>query len=217
METFLQDVRFGLRMLAKSPAYTIVAVRTLALGIGANAAIFSVVNAFLLGPLPVKDARELVVLGHVLPENLARPEPNAAAQNPLVAGIFLALTMLVLLVACVNVANLQLVRATLRQKEMTIRAALGAGQIRLVRQLLTESVLLALTGAAAGAAVGAWGSRLLASIPLPGDLPFRFDFSMDWRVFGYVAAIALAAGIAVGLVPARRAARVDPMVALRYE
>ena len=414
METLFQDVRFGLRMLGKSPAFTIVAVLTLALGIGANAAIFSVVNALLLRPLPVKDPQELVVLGvkhegnqdahalsyadfedyrkssdafrdlagywanfvglsaegraervtvcyvtpnyfeflgvnaaigrairpdeglkprtepvivlghrywqkrfggdravvgksvnangravtivgvlpewfhctyalvdfdvymplvmavldktdepalvrrdehrlhtlgrlkpgvtiqqaqasveviarqleaqypdtnktvtiHVFPENLARPEENAAAENPLVAGIFLALTLLVLLVACVNVANLQLVRATLRQKEITIRAALGAGQMRLVRQLLTESVLLALLGAVAGAAAGAWGSRLLASIPLPGDLPFHFDFSLDWRVFAYVAAIALAAGIAVGLVPAVRAARTNLSEAL---
>ena len=152
---------------------------------------------------------------HLFAENLARPEPSGAAQNPLVASVFLLLTLLVLLVACVNVANLLLVRATRRQKELAIRAALGAAPVRLVRQLLTESVILAVAGGAAGIVLGLWVSRLMEQIRLPGDLPFRFEFGLDWRVFAYVAGVALLAGIIVGVLPAWRASRTDVNEALR--
>jgi predicted permease len=152
---------------------------------------------------------------YLYPETLARPEPESSRHNPLVAAIFLALVTLVLLLACVNVANILLVRATTRRKELAIRSAMGAGRTRIIRQLLTESVMLALLGGAAGALIGMWASSLLGSIRLPGDLPFRFDFSMDWRVFSYVAAIALLTGIVVGLIPALRASRVDLNDALR--
>lgn len=155
------------------------------------------------------------VKAHVFPENLARPEPSAANTNPLVASIFLLLTGLVLLVACVNVANLLLARSTVRQKEIAIRAALGAGTPRLMRQLLTESLLLAALGAAAGLVVGLWVSRALGSLRLPGDLPFRFDFSFDWRVFAFVAGVALLTGLVVGLLPAFRATRVNLNESLR--
>jgi predicted permease len=151
----------------------------------------------------------------VIPEWRARPEPNAADQNPLVAGVFLALVGLVLLVACVNVTNLLLVRASVRQKELAIRAALGAGRLRLVRQLLTESVLLAMLGGAAGILIGVWASEIIASIRLPMDIPIQMDFSFDWRVFGYVSAVALLAGFLVGIVPALRASRTDLNEALR--
>ncbi|MGH9861447.1 MAG: ABC transporter permease [Candidatus Acidiferrales bacterium] len=149
------------------------------------------------------------VTAHVFPENVARPEPAGATQNPLVATLFLSLTSLVLLVACVNVANLLLVRATLRQKEIAVRAALGAGQMRIARQLLTESVLLAMAGGVAGALLGLWVSRLLETVRLPGDLPFRFDFALDWRVFAFTAAVTLAVGVIVGLLPALRASRTN--------
>ncbi len=155
------------------------------------------------------------VRARIIPERLARPEPNTADSNPFVAGVFLVLVGLVLLVACVNVVNLLMVRATVRQRELAVRAALGAGRRRLVRQLLTESLLLAAAGGLGGAALGRWLSGLLAGITLPMDLPIRFDLTFDWRVFGYIAVVALGAGLLVGLVPALRAARADVNEVLR--
>src|SRR5208282_5371314 len=119
------------------------------------------------------------------PERLARPEPDANNPIPTVAAIFLVLAGLVLLLACFNIANVLLVRATTRQREMAIRAALGAKRGRLVRQFLTESVLLALFGGAGGAVIAIWASGVLGSLPLATDLPLRLDFSPDGRVFAY--------------------------------
>lgn len=152
---------------------------------------------------------------HVYPETAARPEPNAVKQTPVISALFLSLAGLVLLVACVNVANLMLVRGSLRQKELAIRAALGAGRSRLVRQLLTESLVLAGLGAVAGIAIGQWASSLLSSIRMPVDLPILFDFAPDWRVFAYAFAVALVAGLIVGLLPALKASRANVHDALR--
>jgi predicted permease len=108
-----------------------------------------------------------------------------------------------------------MVRATTRQRELAVRAALGAGRRRLVRQMLTESVILALLGGAAGASVGRAVASMIGAIRLPGDLPFRFDLTYDWRVFGYIALVALAAGIGVGLLPALKASRTELNTVLR--
>ncbi|HEY5028918.1 MAG TPA: ABC transporter permease, partial [Candidatus Angelobacter sp.] len=141
----------------------------------------------------------------VFPERLARPEPDPSGSLSFVAMVFLILAGLVLLVACVNVTNILLVRASARQEEMAIRTAVGARRGRLVRQLLTESSLLALLGGIAGVVIGQLGSSLIASVSLHIDVPIRLDFSFDWRVFAYSFAAALLTGIIVGIMPALRA------------
>src|SRR3984957_4502745 len=414
MQTFLQDIRYSLRMLRKSPGFTLIAILTLALGIGANTAIFSLANVFLFRPLPVKDADRLVAIGgqsspppepaqasyldlldykqapvftdmtafvldlvgigsngradrtivaevpsnfftmlgvkpflgrtilpgegdqprtgnvivlgysywqkrfagdpnvigrtvsfdgrdvtiigiaekqfhgpysivemdayapigmkdyssnnntfftsraarelHVLatlkpgvtiqhaqtvlqviasrlseqfpetnhgqtvrvfPEKVARPDPGSADSLPTVATIFLALVGLVLMVACINVANLLLARSAARQKEIAVRASMGATRFRLIRQMLTESVILAVAGGAAGAILGMWVCRALEQLRPIGEFPIRFGFTFDWRVFGYVAGVACASGILAGLAPALRASRTNLNQTLR--
>jgi macrolide transport system ATP-binding/permease protein len=132
-----------------------------------------------------------------------------------IAMLFLALAGLVLLLASVNVANLLLVRATVREREMVIRSALGAQRFRLIRQMMTESFVLALLGGAAGIGLGIWGSHLLGTVNLNTDLPISFGFPNDWHVFAFSAAVALAAGALVGIVPTVRLARANLNLVLR--
>ncbi len=151
----------------------------------------------------------------VFSEPAARPDPSAADSKPLVATVFLLMVGLVLVVACLNVANLLLARAAAREKEISIRAAIGAGRGRLLRQLLTESMMLALAGGVGGAILGNSVGYLLNGLRPLGDLPLRLAFVFDWRVFTYVAGVALLAGILAGLAPALRVSRTDLNLALR--
>ena len=122
--------------------------------------------------------------------------------------ILLGIVGCVLLVACVNVANLMLARATARQKEFALRAALGAGRWRIVRQLMVESLLLALVGGVLGFALSIWALRLLlTSIPI--QLPFWMNFSIDLRVLGFTIAITVLTGLLFGAAPALQTSRVD--------
>ena len=132
-----------------------------------------------------------------------------------VALFILGLAGMVLLLACVNVANLLLVRATVREREMVIRSALGAARGRLIRQMLTESLLLAVCGGAAGIALGTWWSHLLTLVNLGTDLPLRLDFGFDWHVFAFSTVVAVLAGALVGIVPAIRLARANLNLVLR--
>ena len=147
---------------------------------------------------------------HLYMERLARPDPDPTNGLVIVGVLFMVLAGLVLLLACSNVANIVLVRATSREREMAVRTALGAARTRIVRQLLTESSLLALMGGVLGVIVGIWTTRLISSIRLEvADIPIRFDFGFDWHVFSFALAIALITGLVVGLAPAWRAARAD--------
>src|ERR1019366_9381556 len=125
-----------------------------------------------------------------------------AESLPMIRLFLLALAAMVLLLACMNVANLVMVRASARQREMAIRAALGSGRGRLVRQMLTESCLLAFLGAAAGLALGKWGSSaFVGSISAGTSLPVNVNYSFDWRVFGYALAAAVFTVLVIGLWP----------------
>lgn len=139
----------------------------------------------------------------------AGPVSNASDLDGIdsMAAFFLVLVGLVLVLACLNVANLLLVRASARQREMAVRAALGAGRSRLARQLLTESLLLALLGCAGGIFLGIGASRGVNSINFSSAIPIAFNVSFDWRVFAYAFGAALLTGLLVGLTPAIRAAR----------
>jgi putative ABC transport system permease protein len=129
--------------------------------------------------------------------------------------VLLGITVLVLLVACANVANLLLARAAAREREMAVRVALGAGRGRLARQLITESLILATLGATLGIVFAMWGSRALIAMLSRGRTPVALDLSVDPAMLVFTIAVTTATGLLFGLVPAWRASRVDPQVAMK--
>jgi predicted permease len=130
----------------------------------------------------------------------SQPDPTLAVLS----ALFLTLASTVLILACVNVTNLFLARASVRRCEVAIRSALGATRRRLIWHLLTESFLLALFGYLGGIVLGFAGSRALSSLPLHMDFPVVLDFHFDWRVFAYAFAAGLLAGAVAGIAPALR-------------
>ncbi len=151
-------------------------------------------------------------------ESVAVVPMRDATVGPVKTALFVLLGAVgfVLLIACANVANLLLARAAVRQKELAIRAAIGASRARVVRQLLTESVILALMGGVLGFALGSWGVRGLLLVA-PGNIPRLTDAdglhsaipALDWRVAAFTMAIALGTAVLFGLLPALHTSNPD--------
>jgi predicted permease len=152
----------------------------------------------------------------VMPELKARPEPGLGNFMSTAVVVFMSLVGLVLLIACANVANLILARANGRRKEIATRTALGASRWRMMRQLLTESILLALCGGIVGLVFARWAAMALMSIHIPSDLPLRlFDLRVDWRIFIFSFIAALVTGIGAGMIPALQGSRTNLADALK--
>ena len=173
-----------------------------------------------------------MLLGQLDTGSSAGPKPSIGVypiseikdENELwgVMALVMGASGLVLLIACFNIANMQLARAISRQKEIGVRLCLGAGRWRLVRQLLTESLLLAGVGGVAGVLLAWWSLNLFLTLVLAryggGDVTrLAFDLAPDWRVLAFSFGVALLSGIAFGLVPALRATRPDLIGVIKSE
>jgi len=132
-------------------------------------------------------------------------------------ALLLGVVALVLLVACANLANMLLARAATRRREIAIRLAIGAGRGRLLRQMLTESLTLAIAGGVAGLALASGLIRLIAAYQPPMPIDIDVDFSLDWRVLAFTLGASALTGVAFGLVPAMRASRPDLVPALKSD
>jgi predicted permease len=136
----------------------------------------------------------------VMPASQGRTGLRRDAEQPLL--VLMGIAGFVLLIACANVAGLQVARAASRQKEIAVRLALGAGRLRVVRQLVVESMLLACLGGAAGLALSVFGSRFLLTFLPQGEQQLTISATPDWRVLGFTLAVAMTAGVLFGLLPA---------------
>lgn len=140
---------------------------------------------------------------------------NQRGQFLQAGSLLMTVVGVVLLVACVNLVSLLLARAATRRAEMTVRVAMGADRRRLVRQLLTESLVLAVAGAALGLLIAYWGTQWLWSMRPPNFPADAVDLGFDWRVFAFTGGVSIGAALVFGLIPAWRATRVDLAQVLR--
>lgn len=192
-------------------------------------------NMFMVGRLKpgVSEARAEAALqtlthqlGQDFPENAGRgvklmspglfiPDIRNAVFS--FAGVLTAVGALVLLLACVNLANLLLARATERRKEIAVRLAVGASRGRLIRQLLTESILISTAGGLAGVFLAAFINQAVRSIQLPTDIALLFDLRLDWRVLTFTLVLSVATGILFSVIPALQSSKPQLVPALKDE
>ncbi|MDX1568394.1 MAG: ABC transporter permease, partial [Longimicrobiales bacterium] len=151
----------------------------------------------------------------VVPQSEAGIHPMIADSQVAMSSVILAVVALLLLVACVNVANLFLARAEHRRREIGIRLSVGAGRMRIVRQLLTESLLFALAAGVAGLGLAWVAIRVMNGIQPPTDLPLDFRFELSAPVLAFTLTAALVTGIVFGLVPAIQASKPETVGALK--
>jgi predicted permease len=178
---------------------------------------------------------EAQALTRTVSRQLARAYPDTNADRSIIAlplwqcpygaqevllpllRVLMVTTALVLLLILANLASLLLARATTRVRELAIRQALGAGRLRLFRQLLTESVLLGLVGGATGALLALWGVQALRLVPIGADLPVNLSLDLDPSSLVLTLVLGVASGVVLGLSPALQLSRIDPMSALKGE
>ena len=178
---------------------------------------------------PTSAQTEFNMLARQMAEQMKEPEQPAAVDivplhKQLVSGVRLTVLILwgavglVMLLACVNVASLMISRTLARQREMAVRAAVGARRWQLIRQLLNESVVLGLAGGALGLLLAVWGTRAIASLVPEGLTTTFYDLNnirLDWRVFAFTLGLSVLTGVVFGLAPALTASKPDLINALR--
>jgi ABC-type antimicrobial peptide transport system permease subunit len=209
LERLAQDLRYGGRLLRRNPGFTAVAVLSLALGIGANTAIFQVINAVRLRTLPIHDPDTLATI-RIADMTGARGNFSSLVREQLMATLSGFFGLIAAALAVVGVYGVVAYGVTRRTQEIGVRIALGADRIDVLRMILREAVLLVGVGMAIGLALAVLGGRAAAALLFglePSD-PATLALAV-----GILTVIALGASY----IPARAASRIAPMVALRLE
>jgi len=175
----------------------------------------NLIDAQLVSERVTQSVTAPIVADHV--RGIANVTNRRSAQ--IVATFLTVVVSLVLLIACVNVGNLLLVRGAMRQREFALRRALGASRHRVLQQLLTESLMLAVAGGACGLLFARWSNALLErTLPLEqGFFPVQLNFDLDWRVITFATVVSLVTTILCGMLPAWRTSRTDGLVAFKGE
>ena len=180
---------------------------------GMSATILGATVSTRYSAVDAKDYREMVIGTQPAASGVSGLRRNYGDS----LNVLLGVTGLVLLTACANLANLMLARATAREREVAVRLAIGASRRRIVRQMLSESLLIAAIGSMAGMLIAQWFSRSMVALLDSDSNPLFIDLSLDWRVFAFTAGVALTACLVFGLAPAISATRTSLGITLKAD